>query len=216
MNITINLKHGNTAFNIDADSDEEYLSELEKIFEFIERNEGQFSVTAQPRVNESLTSGTVGSGEFEAPTDEQAGQSDLKLENKSLAKAAQDLEIGVSQLEELVHIDPDGQEPPFLILDDVEILGSLKKERQRTASLLLLYFWDMCYGQSVVSSTELSQALQDSDISSTNMFHMYEDEGKKYFNQSGSGPGSKVELRNPGHRQAKSEIKRIVEEIDLD
>lgn len=213
MKVSITLRHGPVDIDIEADSTDDYQKELEEIVGFLQEKEDDLMSLSPPQPS---VSSPPGDGSQELAANGSSAAPPISDPDSPLAPVAEDLHVSTEQLEEIMDVDPESERHPILFLPDTDILGDLKVDRQRKGSIILLYLWKKCYGKEKVPSSELSKALDDSDISSTNMFHMYDDEGKRYFNQTGKGGSSRVELRRPGEKQAIEEIERLLESFEED
>ncbi|WP_440771249.1 hypothetical protein [Natronorubrum sp. DTA28] len=220
MDITVSLRHGPLNIEIEADTEEDYREEILGLAEFFNENGEQFEAFDLPTSPEQEYTEN-GEGEAQQVTldfSDESSESETATTNDPdgpLAPIAKDLRMDEGLLEEILDADPEGEKSPILLLNETNILGDLKKDRQATASLILLHVWKECNGEERVSSSDLKEALEDSGVSSSNMYNMYGGNGKRYFDTKGKGASATIALRRPGKRQAREEIKNLIEELNI-
>ena len=119
--------------------------------------------------------------------------------------------IAPEDLGTVIDIDPSREEPPYLLVDS-ELLGESKREQQMRAPLAILLSWQSYYNREHVSSSDLKDALQLSDINPGGIYHMYEVDGAgRCFDKSGRGRGATVELTRPGVRKAREVLSGLID-----
>lgn len=203
MNINITLKHGPLDIEIQADSEEEYKEEIIALLDLVEEHAGLM----EGPPSRSMSSSGVDKPDGRKP--------DVEKVDSLIGPLASDRNIESNKLESLIHIDEDDDTLPFLLLDDVDLLGDTLPDRQRTASLIILYTAYICEESDEVHGPKLKDALDASDLSTNNMYLMREGEGKSYFDHNGGkGNASRIGLRGPGRRQAREEIERLIAETE--
>jgi hypothetical protein len=143
---------------------------------------------------------------------EQASLIEGQSIDSEIESVARQCQVAPADLVDHVDIDPEREHPPFLTVSP-DRLGERQTEKQMQASLALLYVFDVCYDQDSVPSSDLKDALEYSNISSNNMFNMYNyDDADRYFDQTGRGASATVGLTRPGLREAKNVIQELVEQ----
>ncbi|WP_081638713.1 hypothetical protein [Salinarchaeum sp. Harcht-Bsk1] len=213
MEKTAKLEYGPLEVEIHALDDEDYQKEILDLIQFIEENQDSL---------EGLGGGIEASGMPDSESDsmsleefgDDGGEQAEEVADTSgpLGEIASRLRVPEARLEEFVYVDPDGGDFPVLYLDEVSNISERKTDRQRIASLILLYVWHECYDESRVKSSSLKDALELSNVSSSGMGNMYQGDGDRYFDRSGRGPSATVSLTPPGKRQARKVLKRLMEE----
>jgi len=216
METRAKIEHGPLEIEVHAFEDEDYQEEVIDIIEFIEENkavieelEGEISRSG---MKDSGTEDTSLEAFTESNGDE--SESEEQIEAGPLSEVASELRVSERELEEFLFVDSEGEDPPVMYVDEVGEVGDRKTDRQRVVSLILLYLWHRCYDVDRVKSTNLKDALALSNVSSSGMGNMYQGEGDRYFNRKGRGPSATVRLTPPGKRQARKELKRLLEGDD--
>ncbi|MFU1783843.1 hypothetical protein ACM16X_20980 [Haloarcula japonica] len=225
MDIHVTLRHGPLEVDIDADSEDDYQSELLDLLEFLEEYEERFSDlepdsggSESQEAGESLddqasmdafTGDDNNREQEQSSSGEDSGKADDdEAEIGSLAKKAN---TSVEQLRSFIEIDPDREDPPFIVPETDEFTDT-KKRRQFIGSLILLAVWDDCYGEDRVRSSTLKDALELSGIDSSNMYNMYDlSDAEPTLDKSGKGQSATVGLTRPGKREA---YKTLREHLD--
>ncbi len=213
METTVRLEYGPMEVEIHAFDDEDYQKEVLDLIQFIEDNQtsleeleevDESSEMDQPGIEGmSLEEFTENGDENDEETEQEAGH---------FSDIASKLRVPESELERCFYVDLDGEEPPVIYLDEVGDIAERKTDRQRVASLALLFLWHKFYDVDRVKSSALKDALELSNISSTGMGNMYQGEGDRYFDRRGRGPSATVGLTPPGKRQARKVLKRFVQD----
>ncbi|MCJ0621387.1 hypothetical protein JZX76_18350 [Haloarcula hispanica] len=224
MDIHVTLRHGPLEVDIDAGSDDDYQSELLDLLEFLEEYEERFS-DLEPEPDESETNESGESEEGQASMDAFTGGEVLSEQDQvsnegdssvaggdeaaieSLAKKA---EASPEQLREFIDIDPDREEPPFIVPETGEFADT-KTRRQFIGSLILLAVWDDCYEEDRMKSSTLKDGLEFSGINSDSMYNMYDlDDAERLFDKTGRGGKATVKLTRPGKREAYKTLRELL------
>lgn len=215
METTVKLEYGPMEVEIHAFDDENYQKEVLDLIQFIEDN--QESLEDLEGVDESaeMDHPRVEGTSLEEFT-ENGDENDEEIEQESgpFSDIASKLRVPESELERCFYIDLDGEEPPVIYLDEIGNIGQRKTDRQRVASLALLFLWHKFYDVDRVKSSSLKEALELSNISSSGMGNMYQGDGDRYFDRRGRGPSATVGLTPPGKRQARKALKRFIQSED--
>lgn len=221
METTVTLGYGPVEFEIHALKDDDYKEEVLEILEFIDENEDKFSTIGidmkSPEIEDSKTEETsleVFTERDEEKEEKENDENEASTEREEqgpLGEIANRLKVRISRLEEFVYIDEKKESYPVIYPEEVGELGERKVDKQRVASLILLYLWHDFYDQERIKSTELKDALELSDISSDGMGNMYQGEGDRYFDRRGRGPSATVRLTPPGKRQARKHLKNLLD-----
>ncbi|WP_394739451.1 hypothetical protein [Natronococcus roseus] len=213
METTVKLEYGPMEVEIHAFDDEDYQKEVLDLIQFIEDNQESLEELEEGDENAELGHSKIeGTSleEFAESNDE--NDEEVKQESGPLSEITSKLGVPESELKRCFYVDPDQEEPPVIYLDEVGNIGEQKTDRQRVASLALLYISHECYDLERVKSTALKEALELSDISSSGMGNMYQGEGDRYFDRRGRGPSATVGLTPPGRRQARKVLKRLIQD----
>lgn len=211
METTVNFEYGPLNVEIFAREDEDYQDEILDLLKFLENNQEKFEelgvMDTSPKMHPEKTE-TVSLKDFGAGEDHSED-----VESGPLASIASELRVPVRELKDLVYVNPEGEDFPVLYSDEVGELGQRQTDRQRVASLILLYLWHECYDEDRVKSSALKEALELSSVSSSGMANMYQGEGDRYFDRRGRGPTATVSLTAPGKRQARKVLRELANNI---
>lgn len=207
MEANATLDYGALQVELRAENAADLESELSQIITFLESNEdrinGIFGDISPPNVDDS----EHGNGDSD---------DDSRLQNGDregpLAALARNLRTDEELLEDFILTD---DELPQLYVEDIRVIGNNKTDRQRNASLILLYIWDECYDVERVKTSDLKNALSMSGISESNLANMYQGQGDRFFDRSGRGASATIGLTTPGKRRAKKELSGIVETFEV-
>lgn len=205
MDIKFSLKQGPIDIEIEADGEEEYKEEIADLLELVDEYAGPLEAaerTTETREEESRHDrSTQDFGDSDSP----------------LSPLAEDLGVDVRKLEQFIHVEDGEDTLPFLLLDDVNILGDTLPERQRTAALVIMYTEHVRNDTDEFSGPALKDALDNSNLSTNNIYRMREGPGARYFSHNdGKGNASRTELLGPGRLAAKEEIERLIEAFESD
>lgn len=213
MEKTAKLEYGPLEVEIHALDDEDYQKEILDLIQFIKDNQDSLEDLGGDVEAPGIPDSESNSMSLEQFSDD-GGEQEEEVEDTSgpLGEIASRLRVPESKLEEFVYVDPDKDDFPVLYLDEVSDISDRKTDRQRIASLILLYVWHECYDESRVKSSSLKDALELSNVSSSGMGNMYQGDGDRYFDRSGRGPSATVGLTPPGKRQARKILKRLMED----
>ncbi len=217
METTAKLEYGPLEVEIHALNDEGYQEEVLDLIQFIEDNQESLEGLVRdddpsemgPSKSEvtSLEEFTPNGGEEEEESETEPGP---------LSEIASNLRVPEFKLEEFLYVDPVEDDFPVIYVDEIGNIGQRKTDKQRVASLILLYLWHECYDADRVKSTSLKDALELSNISSSGMGNMYQGDGDRYFDRKGRGPSATVRLTPPGKRQARKVLRRLVQDEESD
>lgn len=213
METTVKLEYGPMEVEIHAFDGEDYQKEVLDLIQFIEDNQESFEELGG--VNEPAEMGQSGiEGTSLEEFTENGNESNEETEQESglFNEIASKLRVPESDLERCFYVDSDGEEAPVIYLDEVGNIGERKTDRQRVASLALLFLWHKFYDTDRVKSSDLKNALELSNISASGMGNMYQGDGDRYFDRRGRGPSATVGLTPPGKRQARKVLKRFVKD----
>jgi len=212
METTVKLEYGPIEVEIHAFEDEDYQKEVLDLIEFIEQNQESLEDLGGEDQSPNLTPSETGSASLEEFTEngDEVGE-EIEQESGPFSSIASKIRVPESELERCFYVDLDGEDPPVIYLDEVGNIGDRKTDRQRVASLALLYLWHELYDLDRVKSSSLKDALELSDISSNGMGNMYQGDGDRYFDRRGRGPSATVGLTPPGERQARKVLQRLVQ-----
>jgi len=213
MEKTAKLEYGPLEVEIHALDDEDYQKEILDLIQFIKENQDSIE-----DLGDDIGASGMPNSESDSMSLEEFGDSEdeqvEEVEDMSgpLGEIASRLRVPKSKLEGFVYLDLEEDDFPVLYLDEVSNISERKTDRQRMASLILLYVWHECYDESRVKSSSLKDALELSNVSSSGMGNMYQGDGDRYFDRSGRGPSATVSLTPPGKRQARKVLKRLMED----
>lgn len=214
METTVTFEHGPLTVELHTYEGDDYQDEVLDLLRFLENNQEKFeeigTLSTAPEIHPNKTE-SVSLEEFaeEGTTNE---DNEVESESSPLSPIASELRLPVRDLEVFLHVDSDREDPPVFYPNEVSEIGQRQTDRQRIASLMLLYLWHECYGEERVKSSDLKDALELSNISSSGMANMYQGEGDRYFDRRGRGPTATVRLTPPGKRQAMKAIKRFTKQ----
>lgn len=214
METRAKIEHGPLEIEVHALEDEDYQEEIIEIIEFIEENKAVIEELEGEISRSEMSDSGVEETSLEAFTENKGDESASEEETEAgpLSEVASELRVPERKLEEFLFVDPEGDDPPVMYVDEVGEVGERKTDKQRVVSLILLYLWHRCYDVDRVKSTNLKDALALSNVSSSGMGNMYQGEGDRYFNRKGRGPSATVRLTPPGKRQARKELNRLIQE----
>ncbi|ELZ04406.1 hypothetical protein [Natrialba aegyptia] len=217
METTAKLEYGPLEVEIHAFDDENYQKEVLDLIQFIEDNQESLEELEGGDEDAKMERPKVEGTSLEEFT-ENGNEDDEEIEQESgpFSDISSKLRVPEIELERWFYIDSDRDEPPVIYLDEIGNIGERKTDRQRVASLALLYIWHECYEVDRVKSSALKDALELSDISSSGMGNMYQGDGDRYFDRRGRGPSATVGLTPPGRRQARKVLRRFVQDEESD
>lgn len=206
MDIRLMIHYGPLEAEVKAAADDEYQKEFLELLEFFEDH--------RERIHEIEYSGQhTGEEDSKKSTDVQttlteSSQEDDVTTSGVLKPVERKTGIGVDKLERILYVDPDCKEPPEIMIDDPAIFGNSKKAKQKSASLILLYLWDIYSEEETIHSSDLKDALTSCGVDPSNLFNMYD----KDFRKSG-GNNRQLSLTRSGELQAQDEISDLVEKV---
>ncbi|WP_092635337.1 hypothetical protein [Haloplanus vescus] len=213
METTVTFEYGPLTVEIHARDDENYQDEILDLLRFLENHQEQFEeigVESEVAEMKSDKTGTVSLDQFE--DGERNEEDEEEPDSTALGSIASELQLSVTNLKDFLYVDSDGDDFPVIYVDEFEDIGERQTDRQRVASLILLYLWHECYDKDRVKSGVLKDALELSNVSSSGMANMYQGEGDRYFDRRGRGPTATVALTPPGKRQARKVLRRLANE----
>lgn len=203
MGANATLDFGPVQVELRAENADELEEELEQIIGYLESNNDRinsiFAVDESPSMDSS---------QHDVNGSEDGGHSDDVHIDAKLSDIADKLRVRGANLNKLILTDDDF---PQLYLDELDLLAERKTERQRRASLILLYLWDEYYGVDRVKTSELKTALSRSGISESNLANMYQGQGDRFFDRTGRGASATIGLTAPGRRRAQKALSELVE-----
>lgn len=219
MEISATLKHGPFEIEISAEEGEEYQRELQNAIDFIQENEGAFGdINASGSAHnvsvcksgKSLPDGSANQSDESQGSNEGQQRTEDPDRDDPLYAISKKLRVPYDVLQDVFIIE---DERPLLYLDDLDLLGDKKTDRQRRGSLILLYLWKEVFDTDRVKSSTLKDALAMSGINEKSMGNMYQGKGDTYFDRGGRGPTATVALSGVGEREARKEVQGLTEEI---
>lgn len=223
MDIHLTLRKGPLEVEIEATDEDNYQEEVLSILEFLESHEEEIRSADSPvedsEVEPSQASVTADwSEEAESSNSEEQEGTDATVETEidessPSSEFASQLNVNPDQLIEVLDIDPELEEPPFIATDTTGF-GESRQDRQLHGTLVLLGTWQECYGAERVSSSDLKDALDFSGINPDELSSMYHniDEADSFFDRSGRGRSATIALTRPGLREAQGRIRELVED----
>lgn len=220
MDIHLSLRHGPLKIEIDADREEDYQQELGEILEFIQEYEDRLEELQIDTSAEDVDGDAQRPSDGQVSMDQFAESADSSNQNSSatnpvdaevLGSLPKKVDASPKAIREIVDIDPDGEEPPFLLVNTDEF-GDTKKRRQFVTSLLILAIWDECYEADRMKSSLLKDSLEHSGVDSSSMSNMYDlENADSFFHKQGRGASTTLKLRRPGKREAYKQLRELVE-----
>lgn len=213
METTVTFEYGPLTVEIHSRDDENYQDEVLDLLRFLENHQERFEEIGVESGAAEIHPGKTEMVSLDQFEDEE-GQEETEEEGESgpLGSIASELRLSVSDLKDLLYVDPDGDDVPVMYVDELGEIGEKQTDRQRVVSLILLYLWHECYDADRVKSSALKDALELSNVSSSGMANMYQGEGDRYFDRRGRGPTATVKLTPPGKRQARKVLRRLINE----
>lgn len=204
MELVVELDTGPVNAEFSGEDWSEVEPELQGLINFLEKNHETLSEIAPYSTNPQYT-GDVAGADGAAPNggldSEASGEADSKPDEGPLASLVRKTGKSVEGLDDLVYVDPDGEELPQ-VLAEKSVLGGSKAERQRNAAYMILAVWDECYGEERMKTSDFKDILTMSGISDNNLYNAWVGAGKGDFHSTGQGPSATVGLTGPGKRQA--------------
>lgn len=217
MQLTITLNHGPLDVEFNGDDREELQEELLGFSQFIEENSGIFDGVefSNGKSTDEEEPGIDSDYWEEKAENGGSSEGDSKTNGRDhpLASLARQTGSSVDRLDEIIYVDPEGEEPPQLLIDKSR-LGSKKAERQRHAAYLLLLVWENCYEEERMKNSDLKRTLSIANISDNNLYNAWAGAGKGNFDPSGRGASATLGLTGPGEREALKLMKKLAEEDD--
>jgi len=137
------------------ESNEERIQELDAPNEGTGLESEQAIVTAD--WNDETESATAEQNNGDSRTETEVNESGPS------AEFASQFNVSPDRLLEVIDIDPELEEEPFIVADTARF-GETRQERQLHGTLILLGTWQECYGADRVSSSDLKDALDFSGI----------------------------------------------------
>lgn len=193
---------------------EELQDNLVEFVEFLEENDDVFdAIRASYNGNGGSATSDINAGYIEEGTEEQTnGESvgEVEEEDHPLKSLARNANTSTETLDDIIYVDPDGEEKPQLLVSKKH-LGGTKAERQRTAAYILLRVWEDCYGEERMKTSELKSLLTMANIKEDKLYNAWKGAGKGDFDPTGRGESATVGLTGPGRRQAIKVLQQLVE-----
>ncbi|APX95726.1 hypothetical protein [Natronorubrum daqingense] len=202
MEITATVDYGTLEIELSSDEREEVQQNLLEVIDFLEENNEAFKgldLTVQNGSSQTELSATEWSN-----NDGQQEQS--KDDGSSLKSLARKFDVTIEAINEIVFVDPFGEERPQLMANS-EQLGSSVPERQRHAAFIILTVLEECYDEEEIETAEFKELLTFAGISDGNLYRAWDDS----LFQTGKGRSAKVSLKGPGKREAKKYLKALLE-----
>lgn len=210
MNITVSLRHGPLDVEIEAEDSEDYRQEVLDLAEFLLDNDDAFEAFDEPVSQLVADDGTT----TQASLTESANKTNIDPDPSEVDKESADdsgplapiaaaTGVAESTLDHLIAVPDEDDRVPYLVLDDLDIIGTMQVEKKRSAALILLYAFHECYNQDRVASSDLKDAFIRSGVPEDQINKAYKDEGKRFFDPKGRGGSASVALLDPGKREAK-------------
>lgn len=222
MNITVSLRHGPLDVEVEAEDSEDYQQEILDFVEFLEENDDTLQ-----SLDGALSHHIGEDGTTQQTSQQKSGDSNTNYQDDSenddvsvddggpLAPIASATDNSETVLENLIAAPEGDDRVPYLVIDDLDILGDSKIQKKRVAALILLFAFHKCYGEERIASSDLKDAFIRSGVPEDHINEAYKDEGKRFFDPRGRGGSASVALLGPGEREAKKEINRIIEDMGV-
>lgn len=216
MELTIKFQHGPLDAEFTGEDPKEVQENLLEFVDFLGKNTEQFEDIEPPESDsEGLKKPGLDSDRWKETSDNHSTNNSSNSEEEEeedhpLASLARKANTSAKTLNEIIYVDPDGEEEPQLMIEKTE-LGENKTERQRTAAYMILRVWDDCYGEDRMKTSKLKNILTMSGVSDVDLFNAWNGPGKGNFDSRGSGASATVGLTGPGKRRALKTIQELVE-----
>lgn len=204
MELVVEFDTGLVNAELKGDSWAEIEPELQGMIGFLQDEDGALSEIATHSILPQHTAGVtkaVGAASGAVPPSGKREDAGSDPDGGPLAALVRKTGKSVDELDELVYVDPDGEELPQ-VLADKSVIGDSKAERQRNAAYMILAVWDECYGEERMKTSDFKDILTMSGISDNNLYNAWVGAGKGDFHSTGQGPSATVGLTGPGKRQA--------------
>lgn len=220
MELSVTLNYGPLNAEFSGGDQEEIQDGLVNFVEFLETNDLFDGMDVEPTSETPDGTPGVDSGYWEKKANQGQAESQQNTvgtddrKDSVLYPIARKVGASVTDLEELVYVDEEGEEEPQLLIDEIDRLGDTVPEKQRGAALILLLAWHECYDEEKMKTSKLKDILAMRDISTNNLSRAWDGKGEGWFDPRGMGPSATIKLRGPGKRQARSVMKDLVEEVD--
>lgn len=213
MELTVTLNHGPLNAEFSGEDREEIQQNLIKFMQFLDENGEIFEGVGYRESEEKDGSPGVDSDYWEEKSmqEQDSNPDTADREDSVLYPISKKVGVSVTDLEEIVYVDEDGEELPQLLIDDLKRLGETVPERQRSAALILLLVWKECYGEEQMRTSDLKDIFAMKDISTSKTDRAWSNKGESWFDSSGHGVSASVKLRGPGERKAYSLLKDLIE-----
>lgn len=204
MEITATLDYGSLEVELSSDKREEVEQNLLEVVGFLEENDEIFDGLNRA-VQGDYSQAELGKAKWTENDTHQEPSED----GSPLDKLERKLGVTTEFIDEIVYVDPDGEEQPQLMVDGDRLGGSVP-ERQRHAAFIILTVLKECYNEKEMQTSQFKDILAFAEISDSNLHRAWDD---SLFEQSGMGGSAKVTLKGPGKREAKKFFKELAQSL---
>lgn len=206
MKVTATLDYGPLDIELSSENREEVEKNLLGIIEFIDENREEFEESGlKVQSKDGNHQAELDSAEWSGDTGDKAGSAD-----DPLADLARELNVVSRKLNEIVYVDPDEEERPYLMVEG-DKLGDSVPEIQRNAAFVLLTVLKECYHEDEMKTSEFKHILTVAEISDNDLYKAWDE---SVIDSSGRGRSATISLTGPGRREAKSVLKDLAKEME--
>lgn len=217
MEITVRFRHGPLDVEVQSENREVLQEDLPELVKFRNQNEDKFvELNAPSRSERQLSEENPGlSPEYREQKRGRTGSESESISTKEgannestkFSKLAERTRLDVDVLNILYEIPDNENEPLYLNLfqfdENTEVLGDHRNQQQALGSTLILYAWEMVWGDEQVSYEELDTALNWSEIDVERRDAMTQAFGNDARNWFDRDEGERIGLTTPGKQRAK-------------
>lgn len=201
MNIKIEITAGPLRIEIEADGEEDYIGVVQELFGLIEEQDIDLDDALQDADGGQAVQPTLAESAEKELGDSADGS------NSHLSDLMTRTDVSIEKLEQIIYIDADLEDDPYLLIDPEEAFGTAKAEKQRGVMKVLLLVWDYVYHEEKVSTSRLQDSVTRSNVDATKIRDQYDED----VHTSGAGRGTKIELTRPGELKAVEAIQDMGE-----
>lgn len=201
MKVNIEFAAGPLRIEIEADGEEDYVGAVEDILNLIEEQDFDVDDILQETDGDQMVQPTL-----KESTNRQSAEL-VDESNGPLSDLMTRTDVPIEKLEQILYVDSELEDDPYLLIDPEEAFGTVKADKQRGVMKVLLLVWDYVYDESKVSTSRLQDAVTRSNVDATKIRNQYDED----VHTSGTGRGTKIELTRPGELQAVEAIQEMAE-----
>jgi hypothetical protein len=207
MEIQISFQDGPIEAEVVAAEDEEYTDVLDALAEFVEDYDGVGSRAQGPADNP--TDGVkVNSETPTEKSDSDTGESNSFFDEVDATDAELQRVLKTGRVE-----DGDVEEFPEII-GNIDLLGTSDAEKLLNGSAIILTTLDEVHSTSRVKTTDLKEALENSDLNGDNWPNVHQQENKEvYLDSRGTGASGTTAIREPGKQDAYGYIQTLIDDL---